>query len=338
MARQLGARRDRLRASFAHGRLTQVSRLHLGLGLALVLVLLAEPATADFVNAEAARTRRPRVVWNEAWPRFRTAEAIVTGAMLVPIAGALFLYPKPDDNIHGGFLFDNAVRDALVLDSRSARSQAASLSNLPYFGGLAFPLLVDTALVTVGIHGAGDVALEMLAMNLQSFAITGAIALSFQKMGRVRPAREGCRADRDYASQCDDPYALNQSFLSGHTAIAFTGAGLTCAHHRHLPLYGGGWPDVAICVATLAAASATAVLRVMSDRHYASDSLLGIGLGLASGWGLPEWLHYGARKEAADEPRGSGGLLPTFGGDGWSAVIAPWAGGGSLGFALIGRR
>jgi membrane-associated phospholipid phosphatase len=320
-----------------------VSRFHLGLGLASVFLSLTGPATADSANAGAvsagaASDEPPRVVWNEAWPRFRTAEAIVTGAMLVPIAGAVFLYPKPDDNIRGGFLFDDAVRDALVLDSRSARDRAASLSNLPYFGGLAFPLLVDTALVTAGIHGAGDVALEMLAMNLQSFAITGAVALSFQKMGRVRPAREGCRTDPDYASQCDNPTALNQSFLSGHTAIAFTGAGLTCAHHRHLPLYGGGWPDVAICVATLGAASATAVLRVMSDRHYASDSLLGIGLGLASGWGLPEWLHYGARKEGAGEPRGSGGLLPTLGGDAWSAVIAPWAGGGSLGLTLIGRH
>jgi membrane-associated phospholipid phosphatase len=318
------------RARQAHA----VSRLHIGVGLAWVLVSLAGPASVESANAES-----PRVVWNEAWPRFRTVEAIVTGAMLVPIAGALFIYSKPSDNIEGGFLFDNAVRNGMVLDSKSARSQAASLSNLPYFGGLAFPLLVDTALVTAGIHGAGDVALEMLAMNLQSFAISGAIALSFQKMGRVRPAREGCRSDPDYASQCDDPNALNQSFVSGHTAIAFTGAGLTCAHHRHLPLYGGGWPDVAICVATLAAASSTAVLRVMSDRHYATDSLLGVGIGLVSGWGLPEWLHYGAGASASEGgQRRSGALLPTFGGEGWSALIAPQIGEGTLGLTLMGRH
>jgi membrane-associated phospholipid phosphatase len=305
-----------------------VGRLHLRLVLASVFMSLGGPAIADSANAAP-----PRVVWNEAWPRFRTIEAIVTGAMLVPIAGALFLYPEPSDNIEGGFLFDNPVRKAIVLDSKSARSQAASLSNLPYFGGLAFPLLIDTALVTAGIHGAGDVALEMLAMNLQSFAISGAIAISFQKMGRVRPAAKGCAKDPDYASQCDDSVFLNQSFVSGHTAIAFTGAGLTCAHHRHLPLYGGGWPDVAICVATLAAASSTAVLRVMSDRHYASDSLLGIGIGLASGWGLPEWLHY-----SAGNGRPSGALLPTFGGDGWSALIAPQIGEGTLGLTLIGRN
>jgi membrane-associated phospholipid phosphatase len=279
------------------------------------------------------------VVWNEAWPRFRTAEAVVTGAMLLPIAGALFLYPEPDDNMRGGLLFDDAVRDALVLDSRSARARAASLGDVPYFGMLAFPLLVDTALVTAGIHGAGDVALQMLAMNLESYAVAGAIALSFQKLGRVRPAEKGCEADPRYSPKCDSPVDLNQSFLSGHTAIAFTGAGLTCAHHRHLPLYGGGWPDVAICVATLAAASATPLLRVMSDDHYASDVLLGIGLGLASGWGLPEWLHYGAGDGASEgEPRRSGALLPTFGGEGWSALIAPQIGEGTLGLTLIGRN
>jgi hypothetical protein len=35
-----------------------------------------------------------------------------------------------------------------------------------------------------------------------------------------------------------------QSFISGHTLMAFTGAGLICAHHSHLPLYGGGVPVV----------------------------------------------------------------------------------------------
>jgi membrane-associated phospholipid phosphatase len=183
------------------------------------------------------------------------------------------------------------------------------------------------------------VALEWSAINLKSFAVRGAIALCFKNLGRVRPAELGCRTDPNYSPKCDNPVALNQSFVSGHTAIAFTGAGLTCAHHRHLPLYGGGWPDVAICVATLAAASATPLLRVMSDDHYASDVLLGIGLGLASGWGLPEWLHYNAGDDAADaEGHRSGGLLPTFGGDGWSALIAPQIGEGTLGLTLIGRN
>jgi membrane-associated phospholipid phosphatase len=294
--------------------------------LSLLLLLLF-----SVTNARA----EPSLEWNEDWPRFRTSEAIVTGLMLLPIAGALFLYPNPDDNMHGGVLFDDAVRDALVADTKDGRGTAAQYSNLPYLGLLAFPILIDTALVTWGIHGAGDVALEMLAMDLESFAITGAVALTFQKMGRVRPAEKGCATDPDYASKCDDPVALNQSFMSGHTAVAFTGAGLTCAHHRHLPLYGGGAPDVAICVLGLAAATTTGVLRIVSDDHYSTDVLLGVGLGLASGWLLPELLHYGGGAEKKEK---ASSLLPVFHPEGstLSAVVAPQLGTGFLGLTLLG--
>jgi len=298
------------------------SRLVSGLGLSLAIAVTASNARAE-----------PTLRWNEEWPRFRTSEAIVTGLMLLPIAGALFLYPEPDDNMHGGVLFDDAVRDALVGDTKSTRGNAAQWSNYPYLGLLAFPILIDTALVTWGIHGAGDVALEMLAMDLESFAITGAVALTFQKHGRVRPVEKGCATDPDYATKCDDPVALNQSFMSGHTAVAFTGAGLTCAHHRHLPLYGGGAPDTLICVATLAAASATGVLRIVSDDHYSTDVLLGVGLGLASGWLLPELLHYGA---SSGEKGAS--WLPVLQPEGstLTALLAPQIADGFFGLTLRG--
>jgi membrane-associated phospholipid phosphatase len=299
------------------------------LGLTFALLALSSSVTLS----GTARADSPQVEWNEAWPRFRTSEAIVTGAMLLPIAGALFLYPNPNDNLHGGFLFDNAVRDALVLDSREGRNRAASLSNPPYFGMLAFPLLVDTALVTWGIHGAGDVALEMLAMDLEAYALTGGIALTLQKLGRVRPVEKGCRIDPNYSSKCGNPNAENQSFMSGHAAIAFAGAGLTCAHHRHLPLYGGGLPDLAICVLGLTAASTTGVLRVMSDNHYASDVLLGAGVGILSGYLLPEWLHYGFGDAQAARR-----ALPVFHPEGstFVAVVAPQLGAGYAGVTLTG--
>ena len=152
-------------------------------------------------------------------------------------------------------------------------------------------------------------------------------------MGRVRPVEKGCATDPDYASKCSDPVALNQSFVSGHTAVAFTGAGLTCAHHRHLPLYGGGAPDVLICAATLAAASATGVLRIVSDDHYSTDVLLGMSLGLASGWLLPELLHYGA---SSGEKVAS--WLPVFQPEGstLTALLAPQIADGFFGLTLRG--
>jgi membrane-associated phospholipid phosphatase len=316
-----------LRRNGAHGRLAHVTAARAWLGLMLVLAAQSQ---------STARAAEPRVEWNAAWPRFRTSEAVVTGAMLLPIAGALFLYPSPGANLHGGILFDDAVRSALVPESRSARDRAATWSNGPYNVLLAYPLLVDTAIVTWGLHGAGDVALEMLGMDLESYAIAGGIALTFQKLGRVRPAEKGCKTDPNYSPKCDNPVALNQSFLSGHSAMAFTGAGLVCAHHKNLPLYGGGAPDVAICVLSLATASATGVLRLMSDNHYATDVLLGVGVGLVSGYALPEWLHYAGSSEG--QRQGPSGFLPTYRSPGstFMALLAPQVSAGYAGVTLLG--
>jgi len=230
--------------------------------------------------------------WRPEWPRFRTAEAIFTGALLVPIAGALFLYPHPKANWHGGILFDDAARDALVLHEKSERDRAARVSDTIYHGLAVYPLLVDNALVAWGVHGSGDVALEMLGINLEAYALTGAIALSGEAIGRVRPAEHGCQADPTYSSKCNNPTAMNKSFMSGHTAISFTSAGLICAHHQNLPLYGGGWADTAACWLALAFSAGAGMLRVASDNHYTSDVLIGTGVGLASGYLLPTWLHY----------------------------------------------
>jgi len=138
-----------------------------------------------------------------------------------------------------------------------------------------------------GIGGLGHLALQYAKI---SGATVVAVDISDEKLALARELG----ADHVVNALIEDPVQSIQDL---------GGAGLTCAHHRHLPLYGGGWPDVAICVATLAAASSTAVLRVMSDRHYSSDALLGVGIGLASGWGLPEWLHYGAGDGASEDIR-----------------------------------
>jgi hypothetical protein len=149
----------------------------------------------------------------------------------------------------------------------------------------------------------------MLGMNLEAYALTGALTLTAQKVGRERPAARGCVGDPDYSPKCRNTKGLTESLFSGHTAVNFTAAGLLCAHHQHLPLYGGGVPDVAICVVGLTIASAQGALRVMTDDHYASDVLIGTGVGLFSGYVLPHLLHYGFGGDANEK---SGGWLPTF--------------------------
>jgi membrane-associated phospholipid phosphatase len=285
------------------------------------------------LSSAPADAREPEVEWNPAWPRFRKAEIALTGGLTLQVAANLFLYPSPQRNWTGGILFDDAVRDALVLNSRSARRTASDVSDYIYYGLATLPLVLDAGIVAGGVHGSGDVAVQMLAMDLEAYALSGAIAMSAEKIGRVRPVDRGCQKDPEYSGRCGDDKQLNVSFMSGHTTVAFTGAGLTCAHHRYLPLYGGGAPDVMACVVALTAATTAGVLRVSSDSHYVTDVLLGAGVGLFAGYGMPVLLHYGAERRA---PRSS--LLPTFESRrmGVTAVIAPSFDSRRVGLSLAG--
>lgn len=281
-----------------------------------VLALAALQAT----RAHAADPAR--VEWNPEWPRFRVLEAVATGLFVAQALTAVYLYPTPPLRWRGGILFDDAVRDAIRPDTRERRESLRPYSDNLYYGAVAFPLLVDTALVAGVIHGSGDVALEMLAINIESLALSGALTLTAQKLGRERPAARGCAEDPQYSPKCRSPKGLTESLYSGHTASVATSAGLTCVHHQHLPLYGGGIADTLVCVALLAATAAEGTMRIMTDDHYTSDVLIGAGIGLASGYLLPSWLHYGFANGA--KARAERSLLPLWRTDhGGVVIVAP---------------
>jgi membrane-associated phospholipid phosphatase len=288
-------------------------------------------------SAPAAAADPAEVDWNQDWPRFRPVEVAVTAVLAAQIASVLFLYPEPKQNWHGGVLFDDDLRHALRMRSKRSRDNAAAVSDYIYYALAAYPMLVDTALVTDLAHKKQDVALQMFAMNLESYAFSGALALSLERIGRVRPLAVECANDPNYSTKCSSEADRNASFLSGHTAIAFTSAGLMCAHHQHLPLYGGGAPDLLACLAGLAAASTSGVLRVSSDNHYASDVILGSMIGFFGGYALPSLLHYGF---TSGKQSPSASVLPTFRsnalGSPVSAVLAPRVDTTGAGLALTG--
>jgi hypothetical protein len=49
---------------------------------------------------------------------------------------------------------------------------------------------------------------------------------------------------------------------------------LTCVHHAHLPLYGGGVADTLACGTMIAAAVVTGVGRVVTEEHHAFDLVM----------------------------------------------------------------
>jgi membrane-associated phospholipid phosphatase len=250
------------------------------------LALASPPASAESVK------------WDPSWPRFRPSEYALTAGLTYNVVQAAFIYPPPGANWDSGIFFDEGVREAILIRNGAARRTAAIVSDDIYYALLAYPLLVDNAIVTLGIHGASDVAFQMMLMNFESYALTGAIALTAEKLGRVRPMGRECAKDPGYDGKCGNDAALNVSFLSGHTTIAFAGAGLMCAHHTHLPLYGHKIADALACATGLAAATTAGVLRVMSDNHYATDVLLGSSVGLFGGYVWPMLWHYGFRAKS----------------------------------------
>lgn len=83
------------------------------------------------------------------------------------------------------------------------------------------------------------------------------------------------------------------SFFSGHTATAFTGAELTRIE------YGWGYGAVAY-----AAATSVAFLRVYNKRHWVGDVIAGAGAGIlcanAGYWMLPVWKRWFGKKNAPE--------------------------------------
>ena len=76
---------------------------------------------------------------------------------------------------------------------------------------------------------------------------------------RERPDRYECRNDPNYSDWCNrGPYL---SHPSGHTSFAFTGAAISCAHHLKLHLWDSKTADIATCVAGVAMATTSAMLR-----------------------------------------------------------------------------
>lgn len=272
------------------------------------------------------------VVWREEWPRFRPAEMAFTGGMALNVAMALFLYPAPKNNWDGPILFDKPIRDLITLKDRDARNAAASVSDGIYYALAGFPI-IDTLVVASAVHGNSDLTLQMLAIDLESYALGGAVALSAEKLGRRRPMARACESDPGYDKKCGNDANLNSSFLSGHTTIGFVGAGLLCAHHLNVPLYGGGAADTATCIAGMSAAVVGGALRVPTDNHYATDVILGAGVGVAAGYLMPVLLHYGRSR---GDRRGS--LLPSFSipKAGAYAVMAPTFGPNEGGVSLTG--
>lgn len=252
--------------------------------------LAPAPARADSDGAEPS--------WH--FRRFQAYEYTLTAnAYLATIAIGVYARSPDVPRWSGGILLDDAVRDALRVRSRTGRTIVARISDVLLFGALAYPVVIDSLLVAGLAHDDSDLALQMSLVSIEAFAVMRLLNdVTKLLVGRARPYNRECRRDPGYAGSCYGETRY-QSFVSGHALATFTAAFLTCTQHAYLPLYGAPW-DAFACGATLAGATATSVLRILSDNHYLSDVVAGAALGAVAGFVVPWLLHYRHDRLGAD--------------------------------------
>jgi membrane-associated phospholipid phosphatase len=235
--------------------------------------------------------------------RFDAIDAAVTAAGASIVIAATFVWP-PSGNArwNGGILFDDGVRDEIRAESRSGRDNARLVGDVLYIGGGLYPIVVD-GFVALVVRQDSDLAAQMLLIDLEAYAVAGALLTGSERMfARARPSAEPCSDDSGYEAFCGEPDSAS-SMISGHTGIVATSAGLLCAHHQYLGLYGSPAADATICGIGIGMAIGTGVARTINDRHYASDVIAGWLVGGSIGYLLPVLRFYGPGPVKSDRAR-----------------------------------
>src|SRR6478735_3767729 len=194
-------------------------------------------------------------LWRQEWPQFRVSEGVATIAAGVATAALVIAGPIEQPRWQGPILFDNGVRNSLRADSADTRHTYRTIGDWTYRLSPLLPL-VDVVFVSAIGHSDSKLALNLGGMFAEAYSYSGLLSfISTELSARKRPYSE-CHEGGD----CD-----TQSFYSGHSAIAATGAGLMCANHTRIALYGNPVLDIGSCVLLSVNALVTATSRVVAD-------------------------------------------------------------------------
>ena len=229
-------------------------------------------------------------MWRQAWPTFSRWEGVGTIAAGLGTGALLLVSPPREARWEGGILFDDGARRSLRLKSETARHTVRRLGDIPYFAAPLLPMLIDPLIVAWLGRGDAKAALNLELVALEAFSYSGFGAFLSTRIARrerpdssecwrLHPDGEGCPLD-------------TESFYSGHNSIVATSAGLVCASHSRMPLWGNPIADASACALATTAAVASGVSRIAADRHYATDVLAGFGIGFGIGYAVPVLLHY----------------------------------------------
>lgn len=248
----------------------------------------------------------PDLRWQDNWRRVGTTEYVLTGGLTAGILTVMLWVPPAEEPAwRRPRLMDWGTRNWLRIEDRAGRDRAATVSDVLVTASVLQPVVVDSLIVAGLVEGSGDVTHQMEVINLQSLAIAQFVNVTAKRVfARERPYVLGCAGEKDYSAHCDDVDRF-RSYYSGHSAISATAAGLVCAHHTHLPLYGRPADGIA-CGAAIGVTVITGALRIAADRHWATDVLSGHLLGFAAGYLLPTLAYYRSFRRQPEVPQTTG--------------------------------
>lgn len=274
----------------------------IGFGLfAVALLVRASSARAD--ASESARATRPAfaagdVRWRASFRRVGWPEYVLTPALLLGAFAAQGLSEPTAPHWTGPVLLDRQLQHLLRADSASGRHRADTISSV-LVGVSATQLLFDAWLVAAGIHQRPDVAWQMTVIDAETYGLSEvAVTMTKLLVARERPHAEHC--ENGGGSDCS-ARNRNLSFYSGHANSTSTFAGLTCAHHQQLALYGSFAADLGACLASASTALATGLLRITADKHWWSDVLVGHAVGFSAGYLLSWGVYYRSKERGSDD-------------------------------------
>ncbi len=266
-----------------------------------VLALIACCTCAASAHADAKAQQPPKTEkdhkkklhWDERRQRFTLPEYIATG-VLGPLAVAEYFVVKPTNPPRwtGGILFDDAIRDGIRLRDPQALKASWAFADMTGTMLVLLNVALDSLIIPLA-RRSPDVAWQMLVMDAESYTLTSLIAITgYDTIGRGRPPYEDCKNNTGNVPSMECVGTLTASFPSGHVALGFNAAGLSCAHHLFQGVYGNRVADAFACARDLSLATTEAVLRMMGERHYFTDVFVGSLIGFGVGFGMPTLLHY----------------------------------------------
>jgi membrane-associated phospholipid phosphatase len=217
--------------------------------------------------------------------------AILALATVTATARDAMAQPRP--RWIGATRVDAEVRHLLRAREPGVRSFADGASWAIVGFVMAAPVGLATGAALARGAPAASVGESLLSLALP-YGVTALVGFGGKFLfARERPfaTAEGLsiRCARGDEPGCDPE--RNASFPSLHAGLGFAGATMTCVHA--LRFGRDAALDGLACGAATFGASVGAALRIVADRHYATDVLVGSLLGAVIAAGLGVGLHHG---------------------------------------------